>query len=69
MPTQSDYSKIFPELISQIQDILHRPGSLRFRLLECKWNVNQDSNLIDYLGAYDDESFQFKVQDQIAHMF
>ena len=68
MPIQSDFSKIFPELLSRVQDILYRPGSLRFQLLKCQWDTNQCHTLINYLGAYDTESFRIKVKDQIDHM-
>ena len=75
LPTKSDFSKIFPELLSKVQDLLYRPGSLRYRLLECQWHLDnypemteKHTKLIDYLAIQDAHFFRFKVMDQITHM-
>ncbi|AGD92604.1 putative ankyrin repeat protein [Megavirus lba] len=57
-------------IIFNVNDFLHRPDSLRSKILSIKWNLDNNSynqikmtnpELIDYFGIYDEDDFIAKI--------
>ena len=69
-PTKSDLSSILKDLPLQCHELLYRPDSMRFRVMDCFWNLDKYqeykqkySDLMNYLSIVDEEMFRIKISD------
>ncbi|AZL89200.1 ankyrin repeat protein [Megavirus baoshan] len=70
--SKSIKANIDKNIVYNVNDFLHRPDSLRSKILSIKWNLDNNSynqikmtnpELIDYFGIYDEDDFITKITD------
>ena len=74
-PKKSDLSVILKELPIKSQELLFRPNSLRFQIIDCHWNLNKYdemkqkySILMIDLCIDDEEIFKMKIRDLFKYI-